>query len=73
MSKSKNQILIVTAKRVTSGGAQLRGLAPGQHSSEETSQQWRPVGDIVPHLTSPGIESKTSRTDSVCSTELTCQ
>ena len=27
----------IMPKRVTSGGAQLRGLAPGQHSSEETS------------------------------------
>ena len=25
----------ITWKRVTSGGAHLRGLAPGQHSSEE--------------------------------------
>ena len=29
----------ITPKRVTSGGAHLRGLAPGQHSSEETSQR----------------------------------
>ena len=26
----------ITPKRVTSGGVHLRGLAPGQHSSEET-------------------------------------
>ena len=38
----------ITPKRVTSGGAHLRGLAPGQHSSEETSQRWRVVGDTVP-------------------------
>ena len=31
----------ITPKRVTSGGIRLRGLAPGQHSSEETSQRWR--------------------------------
>ena len=37
----------ITPKRVTSCGAHLRGLAPGQHSSEETSQQWRVVGDTV--------------------------
>ena len=37
-----------TPKRVTSGGAHLRGLAPGLHSSEETSQRWRAVGDTVP-------------------------
>ena len=29
----------ITPKRVTSCGAHLRGLAPGQHSSEETSQR----------------------------------
>ena len=38
----------VTPKRVTSGGAQLRGLAPGQHSSKEMSQRWRAVSDTVP-------------------------
>ena len=35
-------------KRVTSGGAHLRGLAPGQHSSEETSLWWRAAGNTVP-------------------------
>ena len=47
----KNQIFIIrgiTPKRVTSGGAHLRGLAPELHSSEETSQRWRAVGDTVP-------------------------
>ena len=38
----------ITPKRVTSGGAHLRGLAPGLHSSEETSQRLRAVGDTVP-------------------------
>ena len=38
----------IAPKRVTSGGAHLRGLASGQHSSEETSQRWRAVGDTVP-------------------------
>ena len=38
----------ITPKRVTSGGAHLRGLAPGVHSSEETSQRWRAVGNTVP-------------------------
>ena len=31
----------ITSKRVTSGGALLSGLAPGQHSSKETTQRWR--------------------------------
>ena len=30
----------ITPKRVTNGGAHLRGLAPGLYSSEETSQRW---------------------------------
>ena len=38
----------ITPKRVTSCGAHLRGLAPGLHSSKETSQRWRVVGDTVP-------------------------
>ena len=38
----------ITPKRVTSCGAHLRGSAPGQHSSEESSQRWRVVGDTVP-------------------------
>ena len=38
----------ITPKRVTSGGAHLRGLAPGLHSSEGTSQRWRAVGVTVP-------------------------
>ena len=29
----------ITPKRVTSSGVRLHGLAPGQHSSEETSQR----------------------------------
>ena len=37
----------ITLKRVTSGGAYLRFIAPRLHSSEETSQRWRAVGDTV--------------------------
>ena len=48
----KNQNLHYTRgimpNRVASGGAHLRCLAPGQHSSAETSQRWRAVGDTVP-------------------------
>ena len=46
----------ITSKRVTSGGIHLHGLAPGQHSSEETSQRWQAVGNTVSDLTGPGIE-----------------
>ena len=45
-----------TSKHVTSSGTHLRSLAPGQHNSEETSQEWRVVGDTVYTLTGPGIE-----------------
>ena len=41
----------------------LGSLAPGQHSSEETSQQRRVVGDSISDLTGPVIEPQTSRTD----------
>ena len=34
-------------KGVTSVGAQHRGLAPGQHSSEETSQWWQAVDECI--------------------------
>ena len=33
----------MTPKRMTSGGAHLRGLAPEQHRSEEASKPWRAV------------------------------
>ena len=48
----------ITPKLVT----HVRVLAPGQHSSKETSQ--RAVGNTVSHLIGPAIESKTFRTDS---------
>ena len=53
----------ITPQRVTSGGIHLRGLAPGQHSSEETSQRWRVIGNAVSDLTSPVIDPQISRTD----------
>ena len=34
-------------KRVTSGGAHIRGLAPGQYSSQDTQKQRQAAGDIV--------------------------
>ena len=48
----------ITPKRVTSGGIDLRDLSPGQHSSEQTSQRRRAVGDTVSDLTDSGIEPK---------------
>ena len=51
--------------------AHLRDLAPGQHSTEETSQRWRAFGDAVSDLTDPRIKPQTTRTESnVLSTEL---
>ena len=53
----------VSRKGVTSGGARLRGLTPGQHNSEETSQRLRAVGDTLSDLTGPGIEPQFFRVD----------
>ena len=56
--KSKSNLYYtrgISPKRVTSGGAHLRGLAHGQRSSEETSQRWRVVGDTVTDLTDLGV------------------
>ena len=44
-----------------SGGVHLRGLAPGQYSSEETSQRWRTVRNTAFNLTDLGSEPQTSR------------
>ena len=48
----------ITPKRVTSGGAHLRCLAPGQHHSEKPSKRVRAVGDAVSDLTCQGIEPR---------------
>ena len=53
-----------SVKGVATGGAHFRGLAPEQHSSEETSQQWRAVGKIVSDLNRPGSRTQTSRFNS---------
>ena len=61
-SKSKKSNLHytrgITPERVTSGGAHLRGLASEQHSSEETLQRWRAVGDTVPIWPTRGLNSR---------------
>ena len=62
----------MTPPRVTSGGAHLCSLTPGQLSSEETLQQWQAIGDTVSDLIGPGLESQTSCIRSVrFATELT--
>ena len=75
VNKSKSNLHYarsITPKCTMSGESHLRCFAPGQHSSEETSQRWRAVGDTVSDLTRAGIEPQTSRTDSVrLTTELT--
>ena len=52
----------ITPKHVTSGGVHLRGLAPGQHSSEETSQHLRAVSGTKSDLTGMGIKPQNSCT-----------
>ena len=54
----------ITTKRVTNGGLHLRGLAPEEHSPEETSQLCWAVGKTVSDLTGLRNKPKTSRTDS---------
>ena len=54
----------ITPKLVTIDGARHRGLAPEQHSYEETSQRWPVVCNTVSGLTNPEIEPQTSHTDS---------
>ena len=51
----------IMPKRVTSGKAHLRGLAPRQHGSEETSPWCR---NRLFDLGGPRIKPKTSRADS---------
>ena len=41
-----------------------------QHSSEETSQRWRAIGDTASDLTCPGIEPHIFRTDSDLATTI---
>ena len=62
IKKSYLYTRIITPKHVTSGEAHLRDFAPGQHSFEETSQQWRDVG--VSDMTDMVIQPQTSRHDS---------
>ena len=50
--------------RATSDGTHLRGLASGQHSSNETSQRKVGVSDTVSDLTGLKIEPQISHTDS---------
>ena len=50
----------ITPKRVTNGGAHLRGLALGQHRSKETWQWWRAVVYTASNSTGPGIELQIS-------------
>ena len=52
--------------------AHVRGLALGQHSSEEMSRWWRAVGETVFDLTGREIEPQAFRPNSVrLITELT--
>ena len=55
--------LIQSPRPNLSGGAHLRDLAPGQHSSKETSQPWGAVGDTASDLTGLRIEPRTFRAD----------
>ena len=59
----KRIMLAITLKRITSCEIHHRDLAlERQHSSKETSQRWRTVGDTVSDLTGSRIEPLTFRT-----------
>ena len=51
----------LTPKRVTSGGAHLRGLVSEQYSNEET---WQADNNTVSNFTGEGIEPQTFLTNS---------
>ena len=63
-SKKKKSILHYirgfAPKRVMSGGALLRDLAPAQHSFEDTSQRWQAGNDAVSDLIGLGIKQNCS-------------
>ena len=63
----------ITPKHAMRGRVHLRVLAPGQHSSEETTQRWRAVGDTVPDLAGPGIVSLANVFDLLFSLDLEMQ
>ena len=60
----------ITPKRLTSGGVHLCSPAPQQHNSEETSLQWRAVGDFVYDLIDWGIEPTTRTVSDVFNHQL---
>ena len=47
-----------------SGRPHLHGLAPGQHSFEETSLRWRAVGEVAPDSSGQVVEPIISHADS---------
>ena len=55
-SESNLNTRVITPKRAASGGAHLRSLTHGLHSSEEKLRRWRAVGVTVSDLTHRGIE-----------------
>ena len=55
----------ITPKRVTSGGAHLRGAALELHNSEQTSQRVASRWQHCDDLADQAIEPHTSRTDRV--------
>ena len=63
IKSSLARVITYAEARKTSGRAHLRSSAPGQHSSEKTSQRWWAVDDTVSNLTNPGMEPQNSRAD----------
>ena len=60
--KKKNEISLLVAVLAYAEGRNewrihLRGMAPGQHSSEETWQGWQTVSDPASNLNDAEIEA----------------
>ena len=59
--QKSNQTRGITPKHVTSGGVNLRSVAPGQHSSEETWQEGELLATLCPIWSA--LEPKTNHAD----------
>ena len=64
MEVSYDVIAAASQVKKKKSNLQYTRFAPGQYSSEETSQRWRIAGDRAFDLTGPGIKPSTSRANS---------
>ena len=55
----------ITPTHLTSGGANRRRLAHGQHSFEDMWQRWRAISDTAFDLTDPGIKPRSPASSAI--------